>query len=261
MRFWHNQTEVTNKVKKYGVSNYNLNYLTDDALYIACDFPLNSLWIRTLIGANVSTDMKVEYWSNKWVEAVDLQDETLGLSSDGHIFFTPDKDSGWRMEDSDRVTGLNFTVYQKYWVKITFDSPFTASIDYVGYKFSEDFDLFSEYPIFDNADFLTAFKSGKTDWEEQAVTAGELIIQDLKRKNVIVGAEQILDKDLFLRASVSKVAELIYSSFGNDYVTKKEEARTEYSRRMDLKFFGVDQNNNAILENKEIGYMQNWLGR
>jgi len=104
---------------------------------------------------------------------------------------------------------LTKVVYDKYWVRISFDLTLgaTCALSFIGNKFSDDTDLFYEYPIFNSSNFLTAFKSGKTDWEEQHVKAAELIIDDLQKKSVIIGAGQILDRKKFIGASVCKVAE------------------------------------------------------
>ena len=83
----------------------------------------------------------------------------------------------------------------------------------------------------------------------------------MKRKNIIFGSEQILDKSILIPASVSKVAEIIFNSFGNDYVDQLNRARAEYDKRMDLSRFIVDDNNNAIKDHYEIKNSQGWLSR
>lgn len=261
MRFWHNGNEFTKKVEKLDASSYTLNYQTGDYVYVGSDFPFNHFYLKVLVGANVTAEMSIEYYSSNWQSVVDIQDETLGLSNEGFVEFTPDKNNNWQMKDSEKINGLTFKAYDKYWTRISFDSPFTATLDFCGNKFSDDNDLYSEFPVFDNADYKTAFKTGKTSWEEQHIKAAEIIIQDLKKKNIIFGKEQILDRNVFLGASVQKCAELIYNAFGNDFITQKEQARTEYGRRLDLGQFNIDSNNDAILNHGEVKERQQWVSR
>lgn len=261
MRFWHNQAEFTKKAEKLDGQSFNLNYQVGDFIYIGSDFPFNHTFFKVLIGATTTANIKIEYYSTSWREVVDLQDETLGLSNEGFVEFTPDRDSAWQMKNSSDISDLTFKAYDKYWSRVSFDAPLEATLDFIGNKFSDDNDLYSEFPVFDNSDYRTAFKAGKTNWEEQHIKAAEVIIQDLKKKNVIFGKEQILDRSIFLGASVQKCAEIIYNAFGNDFVTQKDQARTEYSRRLDLGQFKIDTNSDGVLSNIEVKERQQWVSR
>lgn len=260
MRFWHNGNEFTKKVSKYASGSFELNYESGDYLYVASEFPFNHFWIRVLIGSLSTAEMSVDYYSNGWNSVVDIQDETLGLSADGFVEFTPNKQSHWQKKDSQDL-GLSFVCYDRYWLRISFDSPLEATLDFIGSKFSDDTDLYSEFPVFDSSDYKTAFKTGKTDWDEQHVRAAELVVQDLKKKNIIFGGEQILSRDILTPAAIQKTAEIIYNGFGNDFVNQKEQARTEYARRLDLSQFSTDVNNDGILSQEEAKNRQQWLGR
>jgi hypothetical protein len=154
-------------------------------------------------------------------------------------------------------------VYDKYWMRISFNQNLKQNLvlNFIGYKFSDDSDLFAEFPIFNDVNFLTAFSSGKTNWEEQHAKAAELIIQDLQKGGVIVAPEQILDKKRFLGASVCKVAEIIFTAFGNDYLEQRKAAKEEYTSRLDLSQFNVDNDNDGILSPGEVVARQNWLRR
>jgi hypothetical protein len=162
------------------------------------------------------------------------------------------------------ITDLEtITVYDKYWMKITVSVTLKNNIElqWIGNKFSEDEDLYSEYPIFNDTTFLTGFQTGKVNWEEQHIKAAEIIIQDMKRKNVIIGKEQILERDILRPASVAKVAEIIFNAFGNDYNEQRQHAKEEYLRRMDLSKYSVDTNNNGIVDAVDVRYSQGWLSR
>lgn len=263
MRIFHNNIEITKEVTRLDSSNSVLNYTSGDFIYISSDLPFNHLFIKQSVHNDVAAVMSVEYYAAGWVPVIELNDETNGLFVDGFVEFTPNKNNGWTMEPYSTNVGLTKMIYDKYWVRISFDVTLkvTTALSFIGNKFSDDTDLFFEYPIFNNANFLTAFKSGKTDWEEQHVKAAELIIADLQKKSVILGAGQILDRKSFIGASVCKVAEIIYTAFGNDYVDQKKEALSEYYKRLNLSQYSVDANNDAILEPLEQQSRQGWLSR
>jgi hypothetical protein len=265
-----NVSEITKEINKYKSDTYLLTVTDQDAIYIASDFPLNHFYIKMGSVLNsVNANMEVSYWSASGFSPVaNLNDYTYSLSESGFVEFTPDREESWLREDTNSagnsVDGLtSIKVYDQYWVKVKFDVSLTGAIEleWIGNKFSDDNDLFSEYPIFNDAAFLTAFESGKNDWEEQHVKAAELIIQDLKRKNVILGPEQILDRDTLMPAATAKVAELIYNAFGNDYRQQRIDAIAEYVKRIDLSKFIVDTNNNAIKDRVDITAVQGWLSR
>jgi hypothetical protein len=195
-------------------------------------------------------------------------DETKGFTQSGFIYFVPDKDTGWAQEstndDGSVVTGLTTVkIHDLYWLRIKSSANWSANtiLSWVGQKFSDDDDLRSELPDLVRSAMLTSFEAGKTTWEEQHVKAAEIIAQDLVTSNIIDFKEQILIKEEFMLASVQKVAELIYSSFGDDYAVRRENARVEYGKRMNKSIYRVDKNANAILSSAEESARQGFLGR
>lgn len=263
MRIFYNTTEITKQVERYDSYSASLSYTTGNYIYLASDFPFNHAWIHLPgVKNDVVASMKVEYYGSSWNEVVNLKDETNALSDSGFVEFTPNKDYGWSQLSDSSTIGLP-VVYDKYWLRISFDVSLKAGVQvgFIGNKFSDDTDLFAEYPIFNDLNYQTAFQSGKTDWVEQHIKAGEIIIQDLEKQGVIVAPEQILEVKRFRGASVCKVAEIIYTAFGNDYLEQRKLAKEEYSKRMNLSQFKVDQDNNAILSPSDIMARQGWLKR
>jgi hypothetical protein len=263
-------TDISKEINKYKSDIYIMSLGTSDAIYIGADFPFNHFYVKMGEVVNeLNANVNIEYWDGtNWISAVHINDYTYAFSQSGFIEFTPDRDEQWLMESTkasgESITGLEtITVYDKYWIKITVSSNLTSGIElsWIGNKFSDDDDLFSEYPIFNDATFLTGFETGKLDWEEQHVKAAELIVQDLKRKNVILGKEQILERDILMPASVAKVAEVIFNAFGNDYSEQRQHAKEEYLRRVDLSKYVVDTNNNGITDAVDVRYSQGWLSR
>lgn len=264
MRIFHDDLEITKELIRLNGVHVGISYVLGDFIYIASDLPFNHFYLKHAPPANnVAATMKVEYYGSGWNEVVDLKDETNAIFTDGYVEFTPNRNAGWTRASSSVDFGLGKVVYDKYWIRISFSATLKANceLSFLGYKFSDDVDLFHEYPIFNSSDFLTAFETGKADWEEQHVKAAEIIIADLIKKRVIIAPEQILDRRKFIGASVCKVAEIIYTAFGNDYLTQKKEAYDEYHRRLDISQYSTDTNGNAILEPAEVETKQGWLSR
>lgn len=263
-------SEITKEIGRYKSETYLLTFSAGDYLYISTDFPLNHFYVKIGDVVNLETAaLSIDYWSNEdWKPVVNINDYTDAFSNSGFIEFTPDRDENWTLDDTNDngnfIDGLeDIVVYDQYWTRIKVNNNLTSGIElqFIGNIFSDDEDLYAEYPIFDDAEFLSCFDSGKTDWQEQHAKAAELMIQDLKRKKVILGAEQILDRDILRPASVCKVAEIIYKAFGKDYTDQLADARIEYGKRIDLSQFIVDKNNNAIKEHKEVITRQGFLRR
>lgn len=273
MRIFHKTgasiVEFSDKVKKFSPDVTSVEMLSGDYLYIASDFPFNHVYFNFADTVNtIPTGMNIDYFStNDWVPVVNKIDGTESFTKSGFVEFTPNKDNSWDRESTnyggDLIQDLStITVYDMYWCRISFDQDLELfDFNWIGNLFSDDNDLFSEYPIFADQTFLTAFAAGKIDWKEQHVKASELIIQELKRKNIIFGSEQILDRYVLMPASVAKTAEIIYNAFGRDYNDSRDNARKEYDKRMDLSRFVVDTNNNAIKEPYELQSSQGWLSR
>lgn len=263
MRAFYSGNEITKYVQRLDQSSFSFSYVSGQYFYIASDFPFNHLFFKLGTKNDIAATMKVEYYGSNWNEVVNLEDETNAFFNDGFVQFTPNRNNGWSAVPDSTDLGLPYTVYDKYWLRVSFNQTLKPNVafSYVGNKFTDDSDLFAEYPVFNDVNFLTAFASGKTNWEEQAIKAADLIIQDLQKGGVIVAPEQILDKKRFIGASVCKVAEIIFTAFGNDYIEQKKAAKEEYLSRLDLSQFNVDYNNDAILSPGEIVTRQNWLQR
>lgn len=265
-----NVLEITKQITRYKSDTYLMSLATTDAIYIASDFPLNHFYVKMGTAKNtLASNVIIDYWSpNGWVPVVHSNDYTEAFSQSGFIDFTPDRDEHWTRENTNSngqtVDGLEtVTVYDKYWTRLTVDADLDDNIEleFIGNLFSDDEDLYSEFPIFNDASFLSCFESGKNDWQEQHVKAADLIIQDLKRKGIICGPEKILERDILLPASVCKVAEIIFNAFGKDYEDQLNRARKEYEKRLDLSQYMVDTNNNGIKDAVDVQYKQGWLSR
>ena len=255
---------ITDELNNYHTGETGITFVAaEDALYVGSNLPFNHLYCK--MGATVNENasvMTVELWDGTEWQAVaelndgtDLSGATFGQS--GYVEFTPDKNENWTREDTvdadgtESVTGLgDIKIYDKYWVKITASADLTANltIAWIGQIFSDDDDLDSEYPELLDTSLMSAIKSGKTDYQEQAVRSANIIIKDLKRKKIILDKNQILVREDLMLSSVSKIAEITYTMLGDDYVDNKAAAKKEYIERLNSAFPIVDKNNNARVE-------------
>ncbi len=160
-------------------------------------------------------------------------------------------------------TRPTITVYDYYWIRVSFSANLTAgtSINWVGNKFSNDVDLYKEYPVLNSSSFLTSFAAGKTTWEDQHILGANEIIDDLVAKKIIFHPGQILDRLTFKMMSVPKVAEIIFNSLGDDYVNDRTNAYNLYIRRFSKDIYNVDNDLDGRLSTTEQTVRQGGLYR
>lgn len=234
----------------------------DDKLYVASDMPFNHKWIEASVVNDAASVVTVENWfggSDGWVSAVDIIDRTsvggVSLAQSGVIQWKTNREKGWNRElDSEDVTGITVTgLYDMYWLRFGWSADWNAltALSFVGQKFSSDDVLYSRYPDLNNANLKTSYESGKTDWDEQHFMAAEIIIGDLKSRNIIFSASQILDFELFADAASHKVAEIIYKALGRSWEDQRQVARKYYDESMNKNFYNIDHNRNANLDDCE----------
>lgn len=246
---------------------------SEDALYIGSDMPFNHRWIEVSTANDVASTPTVSLWdaNRVWTPVVDTVDQTaisgVTLAQSQIIAWTPDRFKSWMKEIStEDMTGSGLTslkIYDLYWAKLTFSSDLktTTALKYVGYRFSSDEDLLSEYPSFASTELMTAFKAGKTTWNDQHFIAAEYIIQDLRVERIVWSKNQIIDWAQFKSASVHKTAEIIFRSFGNDYKDEALASNIAYKSAMKVKSFNIDQNANATLDAAEKFSSVEYLSR
>ena len=237
---------------------------TDDYLYIGADLPFNHRYFDVGAVANaVASTVSVQIWDgDSWNNAVDVIDETASaagasLAQDGIIRWSLGRYDTWCLEQSseDIPALASLKIYNKYWCRLSWSATLTAGtiLNYVGHKFSNDTALAAYYPDLVRTDILDSYSSGKTNWHEQHVLAGEEIISDLIRRDHVWRPEQIMNPEVLERASIHKCAEIIMRGLGNDYATLKEKAGVDYKREMDSVFAQYDSNENGHMDLQERG--------
>lgn len=252
---------------------YLFNYTTSqDYLYIGSETPFNHKYFDLYSVNAVSTNITVEIWTGtQWLAAVDVLDETkvsgVSFAQSGRISWSINQDdNSWSRDDTDDMSnsGLEtLNIYGLYWVRLSWSATMTGTttLSYVGHKFSDDTDLEAQYPDLARSELKTAFKAGKTTWKDQALIAAENIIHDLIQRNVINNGSQIIEWNLFRRASTHQVAAIIFRAFGDDYQNDLIQALKDYKEAMDIKVFKVDYNKNAMLDDSETRSISSVLTR
>jgi len=265
-------TDLTPDVFKYEPGRAQIDQFVgaEDYIYIANVAPFNHFYLKLDEPLN-HTDvvMTLQYWDgNSWANPSELMDETEHFTQNGFVTFTPSRNSTWNIDDTSgtgsSITGLtSIEIYQRYWVRLGFSNNLSANarIHYLGQRFCDDEDLYSEFPDLSRSSVLEAFQSGKGDWIEQTVRASDVIIRDLTSQTTIWSKNQILDRDEFRLACVSKTAELIFTSFGDDYEDNRILARQEYKARITNIMSALDRNGNGKLEQNEMKNYSGWLER
>jgi len=241
----------------------------EDYIYIGMPVPFNHFFVKLSTPSTAVSTITMQYYTGReFQDVVETIDETNGFQQDGFITFVPDKKQGWVRQDTSGTGGTitelsSVTIYDKYWARIKFSADLDASsvISWIGHKFSDDDQLGSEFPDLTRSTMIAAFESGKTNWEEQHVRAANIIIEDLIRQQVIHSKGQILERRSFSLASVSKVAEIIFNSFGDDYEDNKRNAQIEYEKRMNKSIFDIDLNEDGRLDVSEQRLRQGFMSR
>lgn len=243
-----------------------------DYIYLGSDLPFNHRHFGlTVVNAVVGVPT-VDLWTGSaWVAAIDIIDETSSggatLAQNGIIAWRPDEDvSSWAWDDTDDMTGSGLETLKikgLYWVRMKFSANLTdtLSFSYIGHKFCKDEELEAEYPELAQTSMKTAFKAGKTDWNEQELVAAEYIVADLRQMNLITSPNQILDWRVFSKASVHKTAEIVFRAFGDDYKDNMVEAMKSYKNYIQLKQFNIDRNRDATLTEFETKSISTYLSR
>ena len=225
----------------------------EDNFYIGSTLPFNNSYLDVSSANSETSNLSIAIWDgNEFVDVVEVQDGTsvsgATLAQSGNIIFVPEKDKGWSMEDTEDISELSgVTIYDRYWIKLTFSADLTAdtALNWIGNIFSNDNALGVEFPDLVRSDVKAAFESGKTNWNDQHQVAAKLIEKDLIAKSKIQNANQILTIEDLELVSVQKVAAIIFGALGDDYTDQFLAAEKEYRARLTKSFPKIDQNNDA----------------
>lgn len=231
----------------------------EDALYIGKVCPFNNFYAYLGTANTADSVMKIQYWdSSQWRDAVDVIDGTSSsgktLAQNGGVVFVPNKSYGWEsVEDTSTSSApselQDFTIYDLYWLKITFTNDLSAgtTLRRLFYSFTTSQVINSIDK--DAANYLTAF--GQTSWETQIFTATKEVLADLKARRILANEGQLLSIDAIAEPAAYKTLAIIYFNLGEDYNDRYDKALSMYNTLLRNDLFSVDQDNNAILEPDE----------
>jgi hypothetical protein len=249
--------------KTLQLSDFNLDTVTmalvtaEDAIYIGSKYPITRKFFKVGTANVVAASASVRYWDgSNWRSAVNVMDHTktitAPLARSGYLHWETDKRYVWTRADTDDIAALSsVTLYDYYWVEITYDATISAVVPWMGDLFCTDAQLGEEYPDLLRANVLAAFETGKTDWEAQRVAASKLVIQDLKRIWKPNAAESALGPEELTSLTISKTAEIIFRGLGQGYADSKADATAEYDKRLDKRRIDSDDNNNGRADSED----------
>lgn len=263
-RVIYETTDISVAVGDYRVGTYALNYAEGNKIYIASNTPFNNLWMELSTPATGSAfEPVIEVWFNgTWYDVVDIIDQTNGMTKSGRISWSLHIDGGWNSEQESKTVGLSsFQIYNRYWMRIGWNTSFVAGVSYIGQKFSDDTVLASLYPDLMQVPILSGFKTGKTNWNEQHFMASEAIIKDLRKRNFALDRGQIMDWSVFEDAACHKVAEIVYQAFGTPYREHVIEAKKRYQEEFASRMMAIDVNQNGHVEVDEITRKSGFMTR
>ncbi len=267
-RVLHQASDVSEAVNDFRTGAAAFAYTAGEYLYVGAEVPFNQLWIEPGTANAAAAAVAVEvWWANAWVSVVDLVDGTrvssAPLAQAGRVQWALNISKGWdREQESARVTGLSGTnIYWMYWLRMSWSASLSATLKYVGQRFSADTDLYGYYPDLNNAALKTSFAAGKTDWVEQAYMSAEIIARDLIGRKIIMARGQIFDHARMLEPSVHKTAELIYRGLGQAFEPNRLAAARDYAASMNRDFFRVDANADGHLEPRDKRMSTSYMTR
>lgn len=258
--------DITLKVNPFRGRTYAMSYTAgEDYLYVGVDLPFNHKYYDLVTANTISPSIPtVETWDgSQWKVGVDILDDTAegstnpdaSLGESGVISFKTDENTtNWSCDDTSAIPELSsLDIFNKYWMRFSWDVDISATINHVGQKFCTDDDLYGFYPDLDNQDMRDCFvrteaPGTKLDWIEQEIQAVEAIQREMRTRNIIWTPNQIIDFEIIRNASIHKTAEIIMGALGTAYEENRLLAQQKYKEAFNLDKFNVDLNRNSNLD-------------
>lgn len=250
--------DLSESMNDITVGTKAFTYLTGHYIYVGSDLPFNHRYFGVSTVNATAANISVQLWDGKaWVAPAEVIDNTklsgASMGRSGVVSWVPKRNENWKKEQStaDIPALSTVEIYDRYWARISFNVNINFSLDVLTHRFSDDSKLGIIYPDLINTKTLTAFKAGKTSWEEQHLLAAQQIIEELQKIGAATSGDQILVWDKFQMASMHLVASYIFRSFGDDFKDQFEQAVTDYKEAINMTIFDTDKNNNAKLDESE----------
>jgi len=254
-------TDLTPQLNDYSASSKAFTFVaSEDSILLGSIYPFTSKFFKRTTPNTSASVATVSYWDGtEWRAASNQIDETgltgTPFSSSGYLTFQTDKRYGWIADDTtnngvEQITGLSgITIYDMYWIKITYSADIAMTLSWIGDVFCKDSDLKLVAPSVLGTTFMDNWESGKTGWEDQRVAATQLLIEELKGHKL--ESENIyLDKDELTLATTFRTLALIYGDMGDT------EKFNMYMDRVDIlskQSFSKDNNLDGRVNPNEVG--------
>lgn len=231
-------------------------------IYVAQRFPFANLFYHLHSANSNASVLSAQYWDGTaWRDVVDMLDGTSSsgacFAKSGIIQFSLNKDYGWQpvidTTDSNAPTELSsFVIYDSYWIRLKVSSSLTGSTAFkqITYAFTSSQELKKKNVEIDS--FFSSFASGKTDWNQEIITASKMLVTDLRRMGLIVAPGQIIELNDVYLPTTFKALELIYENLGPSYKDRLEMVRKDYSESLNIRRFTFDTDQDGKLEHREI---------
>lgn len=226
---------------------------TEDYWYFAQRKPFNSFFVQVSTANASASTLSIEYWedeSTEWRTALDVIDGTSSggstLAKSGIVQFATDSRYDWDIsgdayEDTYPTVLNSLYITNVYWirVKVSADLDALTKVKRIVYAFTNTQNVNSHDPKI--ANYYTAFESGKTNWEDEIITASYQVARDLKDKEIILNRGQILELEDVALPTEYKTLSNIYFSLGGDYMDKYEKMKEKYEESISLKWITKDK--------------------
>ena len=234
----------------------------EDYKYIAKFSPFNNFFIQIDTANTDASVMSIDYYDgSNWRAAVDVLDGTstsgVTLAKSGVVQFSPNISYGWQRvndtSDNNSPTELQtLNVYDAYWLRIKFSANPSAGTDVkkIAYAFTTTQQLNDLDIKIDK--FFNTFATGKTDWQNEIMTASIHVVKDMMSRGLIREEGQLLRLSDVSLATDYKTLELICAALGPNQEKKREYWRSKYNEVLSQRVFSIDKDGDGRLDRQEI---------
>jgi|GEM_PF-1446079 len=233
----------------------------EDYIYIGKYYPFNNFFLQLGTANDEAANLSIEYWDGQqWRNAVDILDGTkvsgVPLARSGVVQFSTNDEYGWYYvgdpSDTSGPTELQYlSVYNLYWLRLSYSQDLNAltKVKRIAYAFTQSQQLNELDTTINN--FLDTFETGKTDWNDQIMTASMHVVRDLQGRGLVRDHGQILLLQDVSLPTDWKTLEMIYYNLGGDYSEKYKNAQKMYKETLKLERYSFDMNDDARLDRRE----------
>ena len=235
----------------------------EDYTYIGQYLPSNNMFFEIDTANTNAAVIQIQYWDGTtWRDVVDILDGTSTssktLAQSGVIQWSINNNYGWvkAQDTSEDISALStLTIYNLYWMRFSSSADLSSGslLDRVTYKFTDADALTQLEPDLTNI----ASAWGVSDWLDQMLLASKHVWHELRNRDLIKGAQNILRFDDVYMATAYRTLAIIYDGLASSnevYVDKKLEALREFKDLLSGSATYYDRNEDSLVNSNEIAY-------